>query len=84
MKQTKPKDLDLLTSDIYAPTHTISSNSAALQSALASKLQAMMDSAGSTLFNLTLKERITPAGRKIPALRASVRRISASERVARR
>ena len=73
------KDLDLLTSVTYAPIRTISLNSAALQSALASKLQATMDSVGSTLFNLTLKERVTPAGRKIPALRASARRISAND-----
>jgi hypothetical protein len=70
------KDLDLLTSDISAPIRTISSLSAALQSALASKSRQTTDWAGSTLFNLTWKERVTPAGRKIPALRASVRRTS--------
>lgn len=43
---------------------------------LASKLAAQLDSGGSTLFVLTLKERATPSGLSIPALRASVRRTS--------
>ena len=37
-----------------------------------------MDSAGSMEYSLTLRERVTPAGRRIPALRASVRRTSDS------
>jgi len=53
-----------------------SSPNAALQSSLASRLRVLMDSAGSTLFALTWKERITPSGRRICARRASVRRTS--------
>ena len=43
---------------------------------LASRLRARTDSLGSTIYALTWRERVTPAGRSIPALRASVRRIS--------
>lgn len=73
------KDRGLLMSGIYGPRSTISSASAALQSPLASRLQAKTALLGSTLFKLTWKERVTPAGRSIPALRASVRRISDNE-----
>jgi hypothetical protein len=73
------KDLDLLTSDTYVHSRTTSSVSAALQSALANRLRQRTDLLGSTLFNLTWKTRVTPSGRMIPALRASVRRTSASD-----
>jgi hypothetical protein len=52
-----------------------SSASVSLQSSLVSKLQAKTASLGSTLYYLTWKQRHTPAGRSIFALRASVRRI---------
>jgi hypothetical protein len=45
----------------------------ALQSSLASRLRAKTASLGSTLYKLTWKERATPSGRSIPALRASAR-----------
>lgn len=51
--------------------------SVALRSSLASKLQAR--SIGSILYRLTWKDRITPSGRTIFALRASAARISANE-----
>ena len=70
------KELGLLTSGTCGPRSTISSASAALTSSLASRLQAKTASLGSTLYRLTWKERTTPAGRSIPALRASVRRTS--------
>lgn len=53
-----------------------SSASAALQSSLESRLQARTALVGSTLFRLTWKERVTPLGRRISALRASVPRTS--------
>jgi len=43
---------------------------------LASRLQTVTDLLGSTLFHLTWKQRVTPSGRSIPALRASGHRIS--------
>ena len=67
----------LMTSGTYGHTSTGSSRSAALQSSLASRLQARTASLGSTLYKLTWKERATPSGRSIPALRASVRPTSA-------
>ena len=72
------KEMGLLTSGTYGHISTISSASAALQSALASRLRAKTDSLGSTLYKLTWKVRATPSGRSIPALRASVRRTSDS------
>jgi hypothetical protein len=45
---------------------------------LANKLQAVTGSLGSTLFVLTWKQRVTPSGRSIPALRGMVRPTSDS------
>ena len=73
------KALGLLTSGTYGRTSTGLSNSAALQSSLASRLQARTASLGSTLYRLTWKDRATPAGQLIPALRASARRTSDSD-----
>jgi hypothetical protein len=63
---------------IYGQSGIGSSKSAALQSSLASRLVAQLDSRGSTLFRLTWKLRGTPLGRLICALRASVPRTSGS------
>lgn len=71
------KEAGLMTSGTYGRTSTISSKSAALQSSLASRLRAKTDWLGSTLYKLTWKERATPSGRLIPALRASARPTSA-------
>ena len=68
----------LLTSGTYGPPGSISSASIGLQSSLASRYRARTASLGSTLYKLTWKERATPSGRSIPALRASVRRTSDS------
>ena len=67
------KEVGLLTSGTYGRSGSISSASAALQSSLASRLRARTASAGSTLYKLTWKDRATPAGRLISALRASAR-----------
>ena len=66
------------TSVTSGPSSIGSSQSAALQSSLESRLQARTASAGSTLYALTWKHRATPLGRQICALRASAPRISAS------
>ena len=68
--------LGLLTSGTSGRTSTTSSASADLQQSLASRLQALMGSTGSTLYRLTWKARGTPSGRLICARRASVPRIS--------
>lgn len=72
------KEKGLLTSGTYGPRSIISSASAGLSQSLVSRLRAVTALHGSTLYHLTWKERATPAGRSIPALRASVRRISDS------
>lgn len=56
-----------------------SSASAALSQSLANRLKARLPMDGSTLFQMTWKRRITPSGRLVFRLRASVRRISGSE-----
>ena len=68
------KEQGLLMSGTYGRRGTTSSASAALQQSLASRLQVLTDSAGSMLFTLTWKQRVTPLGLRICALRASVRR----------
>ena len=73
------KERGLMTSGTYGPTFTTLSESAALRSFLASRLQAAMASVGSTLYALTWKERDTPSGPPICARRASARRISDSD-----
>ena len=72
------QEAGLMTSGTSGRTGTISSASAALQSSLASRLQARTASAGSTLYTLTWKQRATPSGLQICALRASARRTSDS------
>lgn len=69
----------LLTSGTFGPPGTISSASAALGKSLESRLQARTASRGSTLFKLTWKDRVTPSGQRICALRASALRTSDSE-----
>lgn len=61
----------LLTSGTYGPTGIGSSRSAALLSLLGSKSRARTASAGTILYRTTWKERVTPSGRSICALRAS-------------
>jgi hypothetical protein len=70
--------LGLLTSGTCGRRSSISSASGGLQSSLASRLRARTDLLGSTLYKLTWKARITPAGRSIFALRASARPTSDS------
>ena len=75
------KALGLMMSGTYGPRSTGSSASVALQSSLASRLQAKTAYSGSTLYKLTWKDRVTPAQQPICALRASVRRISDSDSI---
>lgn len=72
------RELGLLTSGIFGRTCTGSSRSAALQAGLVSKLRARTASVGSTLYKLTWKQRATPSGMLISALRGSVPRTSGS------
>lgn len=73
------KQRGLLTSGTYGPPSTGTSPSADLSRSLVSRLQVLTASLGSTLYKLTWKERVTPAGVLIPALRASVLRTSGKD-----
>jgi len=66
----------LLTSGTYGLRPSTSSGTAVPESSWESRLQALTASLGSTLYSLTWKRRVTPAGRSICALRASARRTS--------
>jgi len=79
LSPSQAEALGLLTSGTFGRTGTISSHSAALQSSLVNRLRARTASLGSTLYRLTWKARVTPAGRSIYALRASARPISVSD-----
>jgi len=72
------KEAGLTTSGTFGRHGSTSLKSAALKSSLANRLQAATASLGSTLYKLTWKERVTPAGRSIYALRASARPTSDS------
>jgi hypothetical protein len=73
------REQGLLTSGTYGPPSTTSSPSAALQKSLESRLQAATSTLGSTLYTLTWKPWVTPSGVSRSRLRASVRRISATD-----
>jgi len=70
------REQGLLTSGTYGPPGSTSSNSAALQSSLESRLRARTQSLGSTLYKLTWKVWAMPSGLLRFRLRASVRRTS--------
>lgn len=72
------KERGLLTSSTCGPSFSTLSGPAALMSFLVNRLRQISALHGSTLYALTWKVRNTPAGRLIPALRASARRISDS------
>jgi hypothetical protein len=74
------KELDLMMSGTYGRTSSTSSKSASLQSSLENKLRARTSMLGSTLYKMTWKPWATPSGRSRSRLRASVRRISETER----
>src|SRR5574341_239892 len=63
----------------YGPHGSGSSERYALGLSLANRLRRKTALLGSTLFRLTWKERVTPSGRRICALRASARRTSGSD-----
>jgi len=69
-------DAELPTSGTYGPRGSISSASADLELFLVNRLKQRLDTAGSTLFKLTWKQKDTPAGRLVSLLRVSKRPIS--------
>ena len=73
------KQVGLMTSGTYGLRSTISLSSATLTWHLVNRLRVRTASIGSTLYKLTWKERATPQGRRISALRASVLRTSGKD-----
>lgn len=73
------KALGLLTSDTSGLHGTGSSRSVALQSSLASRLQAETQNLGSTLYRLTWKTWAMPSGRTLVRQRASAHRTSGTD-----
>jgi len=67
------KEKGMLTSGTYGHLSSGSSDSADLASSLGSRLQIALEKLGSTLYQLTWKEKATPAGRSFSQLVASVR-----------
>jgi len=74
------QEMGLLTSGTYGRTGSTSSRSADLQSSLASRLQADLQSRGSILYRMTWKPWVMPSGRSLSRLRASALRTSETER----
>ena len=72
------KEKGFLTSGTCGPPSTGSSASVDLTESLVSRLQARLESLGSTLYRLTWKQRTTPAGQSHFRLAASVRRTNDS------
>jgi len=75
----RAKAMGLLMSGICGPHGTTSSTRADRKPCWVSRLRARTDLLGSTLYKLTWRDRVTPAGRSIYALRASVLRTSAND-----
>jgi len=67
------------TSDTCGPCSSTSSRSAALTSALASRLRQLLDTVGCVEYKQTWNEKTTPSGRSYWAHTASVRRTSDSD-----
>lgn len=65
-----------MTHDTSGLLGTISFESECLQLCLVSKSRTRLSTGGSTLFKMTWKEQITPSGKWLPLLAASVRRTS--------
>lgn len=72
-------ELGFRTQDTFGLPSPGSSNSASLQSSLESRLRARLSNLGSTLYTLTWKPWVTPSGLSRFRLRASARRISATD-----
>lgn len=69
-------ELGLTTSGIFGPPCITSSNSAALNEFMVSRLRPRLSMLGSTLYTLTWKDWVMPSGLVRSRLRASVRRTS--------
>jgi hypothetical protein len=69
--QQQEKEKEKMTHGIFGQSSLISSESANLQRSLVSKLRQLSDLGGSTIYKLTLKEKVTPQQRQYYQLGAS-------------
>jgi len=76
LSAAQARELGLMTSGTYGQRSSTSSSSAVLQRCLESRLQAAMQTLGSTLYKMTWKAWDTGSGRSRSRLRASVLRTS--------
>lgn len=76
LSPAQAKEKGLMTSGTYGPPGSTLSESKDLRSSLESRFRAKTALLGSTLYKLTWKQRATPSGGAIFALRASVPRTS--------
>jgi hypothetical protein len=72
--QQPGKEKEKMTHGIFGQSSLISSESANLQQSLVSRLQQLSDLGGSTIYKLTLKEKVTPQQRQYYQLGASAPR----------
>jgi len=70
----RAKELGLLMSGTYGPPSFTLFTHSSLSGSMVSRLRALTDLVGSTLYNLTWRARATPSGQLIYALRASALR----------
>ncbi len=76
LSATQAREMGLLTSGTFGQRSSISSRSADLTFSLENRLRRQLANLGSILYKMTWKGLVTPQGRYVPLLRASVRRTS--------
>lgn len=77
--QQQENEKGKMTIDTSGLSSSISSASVNLQRSLVSRLQQLSDTGGSTIYKLTLKEKVTPAQRQYYHLAASAPRIKGTD-----
>jgi hypothetical protein len=77
--QQQAKEKEKMTHGIFSQSSLISSESANLQRSLVSRLRQLSDLGGSTIYKLTLKEKVTPQQRQYYQLAASAPRTKGTD-----
>jgi len=78
LSASQARDMGWLTSGTYGRIGSILYGANDLQSSLVNRLMQRLTTAGSTLFKMTWKAKVTPSGQSVSLLRASGLRISGS------
>lgn len=81
LSATQAREMGLLTSGTFGQRSSISSRSADLTFSLENRLRRQLANLGSILYKMTWKGLVTPQGRYVPLLRASVRRTSGRDSI---